>query len=200
MSVTSIKSKLFKAVSADTAAIAALQTLGGAGNMNLTGTSVSDGSNMDTTVTLTSGGNISGTNFTITGTDASGATVNQTIAGPNAGTVTTTQKFLTETQIATNGAVGTNTSAGFTATSGTQGIVFAGATRVRGLHGVSSSTAGALIIRDGSQTGSKLLEIDTPAAAGQVDPYIPDEGILFRNGAFIDISAGYDSATIFFDG
>jgi|TARA_R100001460_G_scaffold70035_1_gene110642 hypothetical protein len=200
MSVTSIKSKLFKAVSADTAAIAALQTLGGAGNMNLTGTSVSDGSNMDTTVTLTSGGNISGTNFTITGTDASGATVNQTIAGPNAGTVTTTQKFLTVTQIATNGAVGTNTSAGFTATSGTQGIVFAGATRVRGLHGVSSSTAGALIIRDGSQTGSKLLEIDTPAAAGQVDPYIPDEGILFRNGAFIDISAGYDSATIFFDG
>jgi len=200
MSVTSIKSKLFKAVSADTAAIAALQTLGGAGNMNLTGTSVSDGSNMDTTVTLTSGGNISGTNFTITGTDASGATVNQTIAGPNAGTVTTTQKFLTVTQIATNGAVGTNTSAGFTATSGTQGIVFAGATRVRGLHGVSSSTAGALIIRDGSQTGSKLLEIDTPAAAGQVDPYIPDEGILFRNGAYIDISAGYDSATIFFDG
>ena len=200
MSVTSIKSKLFKAVSADTAAIAALQTLGGAGNMNLTGTSVSDGSNMDTTVTLTSGGNISGTNFTITGTDASGTSVNQTIAGPNAGTVTTTQKFLTVTQIATNGAVGTNTSAGFTATSGTQGIVFAGATRVRGLHGVSSSTAGALIIRDGSQTGSKLLEIDTPAAAGQVDPYIPDEGILFRNGAFIDISAGYDSATIFFDG
>ena len=200
MSVTSIKSKLFKAVSADTAAIAALQTLGGAGNMNLRGTSVSDGSNMGTTVTLTSGGNISGTNFTITGTDASGASVNQTIAGPNAGTVTTTQKFLTVTQIATNGAVGTNTSAGFTATSGTQGIVFAGATRVRGLHGVSSSTAGALIIRDGSQTGSKLLEIDTPAAAGQVDPYIPDEGILFRNGAYIDISAGYDSATIFFDG
>jgi hypothetical protein len=200
MSVTSIKSKLFKAVSASTTAIAALQTLGGAGNMTLTGTSVSDGSNMDTTVTLTSGGNISGTNFTITGTDASGATVNQTIAGPNAGTVTTTQKFLTVTQIATNGAVGTNTSAGFTATTGTQGIVFAGATRVRGLHGVSSSTAGALIIRDGSQTGSKLLEIDTPATAGQVDPYIPDEGILFRNGAYIDISAGYDSATIFFDG
>jgi hypothetical protein len=114
--------------------------------------------------------------------------------------VTTTQKYLTVTQIATNGAVATNTSAGFTATSGTQGIVFAGATRIRGLHGVSSSTAGALIITEGSQTGSKLLEIDTPAAAGQVDPYIPDEGILYRNGAYIDISAGYDSATIFFDG
>ena len=67
------------------------------------------------------------------------------------------------------------------------------------MHGVSSSTAGALIIIETSQSGSKLLEIDE-IAAGQVDPYIPDEGILFRNGAYIDISAGYDSATIFFDG
>jgi hypothetical protein len=73
MSVTPINSKLFKAVAADTAAIAALQTLGGAGNMTLTGSSVNDGSNMDTTVTLTSTGNISGVTFTVTGTDASGS-------------------------------------------------------------------------------------------------------------------------------
>jgi len=200
MSVTSIKAKQFKAVAADTAAIAALQTLAGAGNMTLTGSSVSDGSNMDTTVTLTSTGNISGVTFTVTGTDASGSTITEDITGPNNTTVTGSTKFLTVTQIAADGAVATNTSAGFTATSGTAGIVFAGATRIRGLHGVSSSTAGALIIRDGSQTGTKLLEIDTPAAAGQVDPYIPDEGIRFRNGAYIDIGAGYDSATIFFDG
>tara|TARA_R100000742_G_C4267616_1_gene85833 strand:+ start:679 stop:1281 length:603 start_codon:yes stop_codon:yes gene_type:complete len=200
MSVTPINSKLFKAVSASTTAIAIAQTLGGAGNMTLTGSSVSDGSNMDTTVTLTSTGNISGVNFTITGTDASGSAASQTIAGPNNNTVTSTQKFLTVTQISTNGAVATNTSAGFTATSGTAGIVFAGGTRVRGLHGVSSSTAGALIIRNGSQSGTKLLEIDTPAAAGQVDPYIPDEGIRFKDGAYIDIGAGYDSVSIFFDG
>ena len=168
--------------------------------MTLTGSSVSDGSNMDTTVTLTSTGNISGVTFTVTGTDASGSTITEDITGPNNNTVTGSTKFLTVTQIAADGAVATNTSAGFTATSGTAGIVFAGATRIRGLHGVSSSTAGALIIRDGSQTGTKLLEIDTPAAAGQVDPYIPDEGIRFRDGAYIDISAGYDSATIFFDG
>ena len=200
MSVTPINSKLFKAVSASTTAIAIAQTLGGAGNMTLTGSSVSDGSNMDTTVTLTSTGNISGVNFTITGTDASGSAASQTIAGPNNNTVTSTQKFLTVTQISTNGAVATNTSAGFTATSGTAGIVFAGGTRVRGLHGVSSSTAGALIIRNGSQSGTKLLEIDTPAAAGQVDPYIPDEGVRFKDGAYIDIGAGYDSVSIFFDG
>ena len=56
MSITPINSKLFKAVAASTTAIAAAQTLGGAGNMTLTGSSVNDGSNMDTTVTLTSTG------------------------------------------------------------------------------------------------------------------------------------------------
>ena len=200
MSVTPINSKLFKAVSASTTAIAVAQTLSGAGNMNLTSSSVSDGSNMDTTVTLTSTGNISGVTFTVTGTDASGSTITEDITGPNNNTVTGSTKFLTVTQIAADAAVGTDTSAGFTATTGTQGILTAGATRVRGMHGVSSSTAGALIIRNTSQSGTKLLEIDTPAAAGQVDPYIPDEGIRFRDGAYIDISAGYDSATIFFDG
>ena len=161
MSVTSIKSKLFKAVAANTAAIAGLQQLTEAGDMNLTGTSVNDGSNMDTTVTLTSGGNISAVTFTVTGTDASGTVISEGITGPNAGTVTGSTKFLTVTNIAASGAVGTNTSAGFTATSGTQGILTAGSTRVRGMHGVSSSTAGAIIIRSTSQTGTKLLEIDS---------------------------------------
>ena len=108
-----------KAVSASTTSIAAGQTLGGAGDLNLTGTAVNDGSNMASTVTLTSSGNISGVNFTITGTDSTGATVSEVKAGPNAGTVTTTQAFLTVTSIAANGAVGTNTSAGFTATTTT---------------------------------------------------------------------------------
>tara|TARA_R100001480_G_scaffold54723_1_gene67786 strand:+ start:163 stop:765 length:603 start_codon:yes stop_codon:yes gene_type:complete len=200
MSVTPINSKLFKAVAASTTAIAIAQTLGGAGNLNLTGSSVNDGSNMDTTVTLTSTGNISGVTFTVTGTDASGSTITEDITGPNSNTVTGSTKFLTVTQIAADAAVGTDTSAGFSATTGTAGIVFAGGTRVRGLHGVSSSTAGALIIRNGSQSGTKLLEIDTPAAAGQVDPYIPDEGVRFKDGAYIDIGAGYDSVSIFFDG
>jgi len=200
MSVTSIKSKLFKAVAANTAAIAALQVLAEAGDMNLTGTSVNDGSNMDTTVTLTSGGNISAVTFTVTGTDASGTVISEGITGPNAGTVTGSTKFFTVTNIAASGAVGTNTSAGFTATTGTQGILTAGSTRVRGMHGVSSGTAGAIIIRATSQTGAKLLEIDTPAAAGQVDPYIPDEGIRYTDGAYVDIGAGHDSSTIFFDG
>lgn len=203
MSVTSIKSKLFKAVSADTNSIATGQTTAGAGDLVLTGTSVNDGSNMASTVTIKSlTSDNAGVDFTVTGTDASGVALTETgITGPGTGaTVTTTAAFLTVTQVAVDGAIPGTVEVGFTATSTTTGTVFAGATRIRGMHGVSSSTAGAVIIRDGSQTGSKLLEIDTPAAAGQVDPYIPDEGILYRDGAYINIGAGYDSATIFFDG
>jgi hypothetical protein len=69
------------------------------------------------------------------------------------------------------------------------------------MHGVSkSSAAGAMIIRNGSQTGDKRLELDAPAAAGMIDPYIPDEGIRYPDGAYIDISGGFDSVTVFFDG
>ena len=201
MSSTSIQAKMFKAVSANTTAIAGVQTQSGAADMTLTGTSVNDGSNMSTTVTLTSASNNASVSFTIEGTDANGASVTETIGtGPNAGTVPGSTKFLTVTKIS-HGASITAVSAGFTATTDTTGIVFAGATRVRGMHGVSkSSAAGAMIIRNGSQSGDKRLELDAPAAAGMIDPYIPDEGIRFPDGAFIDISGGFDSVTVFFDG
>ena len=201
MSSTSIQAKMFKAVSANTTAIAGVQTQSGAADMTLTGTSVNDGSNMSTTVTLTSASNNASVSFTIEGTDANGASVTETIGtGPNAGTVTGSTKFLTVTKIS-HGASITAVSAGFTATTDTTGIVFAGATRVRGMHGVSkSSAAGAMIIRNGSQTGDKRLELDAPAAAGMIDPYIPDEGIRYPDGAYIDISGGFDSVTVFFDG
>ena len=208
MSTTPITTKLFKAVAADTNAIAESQTTAGAADLSLDGSQVvngsaNDGSNMASTVTIKSlTGNNATVDFAVTGTDASGVALTETgITGPGtAATVTTTAAFLTVTQVAVDGAIPGTVEVGFTATTTTQGIVFAGGTRVRGMHGVSSSTAGALIIRNGSQTGAKLLELDTPASAGQVDPYIPDEGVRYKDGAYIDIGAGYDSATIFFDG
>ena len=207
MSTTPITTKLFKAVAADTNAIAESQTTAGAADLSLDGSQVvngsaNDGSNMASTVTIKSlTGNNATVDFAVAGTDASGAQLLETITGPGTGlTVTTTAAFLTVTQISVDGAIPGTIEVGFTATTTTQGIVFAGGTRVRGMHGVSSSTAGALIIKNGSQTGAKLLELDTPAAAGQVDPYIPDEGVRYQDGAYIDICAGYDSATIIFDG
>lgn len=99
----------------DTAAIAALQTLGAAGSLTLNGTLSLPiyGQNILTSplaipqnvrvVTLTSANNLSAVNFTITGMSG-GVAVAQTIAGPNANTVSTTSFFSSVTSITTSAA------------------------------------------------------------------------------------------------
>jgi len=147
-------------------------------------------------------GTFTGDTFTITGTDSSGNAETENITGPGAGlTVTTTKAFLTVTAVSVGSALTGNVEVGFTATSSTEGVVFAGPTRIRGLHGVSlAATAAAAIFRNTSQTGVKIVEMDSPAVAGMMDPYIPDNGCYFDAGAFVDISAGFDSLTVFYDG
>jgi hypothetical protein len=195
---------MFKAVSADTNSIATSQTTSGAADLSLTSSSVNDGSNMASTVTIKSlTGNNSSITFNVTGTDSNGdAQEELAITGPgSSATVTTTAAFLTVTAVRANAAIPGTVEVGFTATTTTKGVLFGGATRVRGMHGVSNaSTAGSMVIRNESQSGEKRLELDAPASAGMLDPYIPDEGIRYPNGAFIDISSGFDSITVFFDG
>mgnify|MGYP001237375262 CR=1 FL=1 len=106
MSSTSIQAKMFKAVAADTNAIAESQTTAGAADLSLDGSQVvngsaNDGSNMASTVTIKSlTGNNATVDFAVAGTDASGAQLLETITGPGTGaTVTTTAAFLTVTQI-----------------------------------------------------------------------------------------------------
>ena len=151
MSSTSIQAKMFKAVAADTNSIATSQTTAGAANLSLTSTSVNDGSNMASTVTIKSlTGNNSSITFNVEGTDVNGNTAAElSITGPGTGaTVTTTAAFLTVTLVKANAAIPGTVEVGFTATTTTQGVLFAGATRVRGMHGVSNaSTAGAMVIR-----------------------------------------------------
>ena len=209
-----VAAKMFKAVLADTDAICKAQTVGGAGgSLTLDGDRVgagfeasgaaNDGSNLATTVTIKSmGSDESGDTFTITGTDSSGNAETENITGPGAGlTVTTTKAFLTVTAVSVGSALTGNVEVGFTATSSTEGVVFAGPTRIRGMHGVSlAATAAAAIFRNTSQTGVKIVEMDSPAVAGMMDPYIPDNGCYFDAGAFVDISAGFDSLTVFYDG
>jgi hypothetical protein len=197
-----VKAKTFQPQSASTTVIAAAQTLGDAGDMNLTGSAVNDGSNMASTVTLTSTGNISGVNFTVTGTDANGSSASEVIAGPNNTTVTTTAAFLTVTQVAANAAVSTNTSVGYTATTTGQGIVFAGATRIRGVLAANVAVAGLLEFKDGSQSGDVLFSIVTTSGTGNINTNIPQDGILFRNGAYLDMQATQvvDGLTVLFDG
>lgn len=117
---------------ADTAAICALQTTGGAGSFVINGTLANSNNppgqaNRATltgafgrVISLTSAGNISAVNFTITGTDIYGRTVSETRAGPNANTVETTQQYYSVTSVTVNGAVGTNTSVGTGSTGSTR--------------------------------------------------------------------------------
>lgn len=110
---------------ADQDGIAQAQTTGGAGNLTLNGAFVVDGVailDQQRHVGLTSAGDDSGVNFTITGTDQQGRAISETIAGPNATTVTTTLNFLTVTQIAVDAAVGVNVEAGTVATGASQEI------------------------------------------------------------------------------
>lgn len=65
-------------------------------------------------VSVTSNGNDSTRTFTITGTDAAGNTISQTITGPNNTTVFTTLAFKTVTQVTISAAsVGTSITVGF---------------------------------------------------------------------------------------
>jgi hypothetical protein len=107
-------------VAASATAVAAAQTLGGAGPMVLTTLS---GFVMPNTalVSLTSTGNISATTFTITGITKTGALMSETLAGPNNNTVFSTNAYSIILGIFANAAVGTNTSAGFS-TSYTQSL------------------------------------------------------------------------------
>jgi hypothetical protein len=209
--VSNIKAITFVPQAVDDNALAQLQTLGGAGNFNLNGVhgvalggapAGNDGSNLATTVTFTSTGNISGVTMTVTGTDANGDAQSENIAGPNNNTVTTTNAFLTVTQVAADGAVGTNTKIGFTATTTGTGPVFRGRTKIRGMHGFTDGVAGNTNFNDGSTTGTTLYTVYTGAAEYDFEPYVPDNGVLFPNGAFVDMDSTqkFEGLTVYFDG
>lgn len=100
--------------------IAEAQQLVGAGDLVLDGAGVSGGSyaagfDGGRKITLYSAGNLSARTFTVTGTDKDGAAQTENLTGPNNSTVTGTKYFQTVTQIAVNGAVGSDVEAGFAA-------------------------------------------------------------------------------------
>ncbi len=72
--------------------------------------------NVAQVVQLTSAGNLAAVNFTITGRNDDGRIISETIAGPNAGTVVTTDAagalFTTVTKISSDGAITADVEAG----------------------------------------------------------------------------------------
>ena len=78
----------------------------------------------------------------------------------------------------------------------------AGRTRVVGMYFTNTGNAASFSLKNGStSSGPALVTINTPAAAGASDIIIPDMGILFDEGVFIDVS-GVDvtSVTLLFQG
>ena len=152
------------------------------------------------TLTMTSSANNSGITFAIVGKDADGAA--QTVAahtGPNTTTNSVTGTWTEITSITASGAITTDISAGIK-DGATSGIVFAGRTRIRGMNGVGGSGAATLFFKNGSTSGSSKFVLDVDQAE-TVAPYIPDNGILFDDGAyFIMIGTAVVGISVQYDG
>tara|TARA_R110000824_G_scaffold302914_2_gene490702 strand:+ start:625 stop:1248 length:624 start_codon:yes stop_codon:yes gene_type:complete len=203
-----IRAKTFlNSLSASTAAVAALQTTSGTAAMTLTaaaGTGAFHATDQAAKVTLTSGGNISGVTITLTGTDIAGNTLTEDIAGPNANTVTSTKFYDTITSVAGDGSIGTNTSIGVAAgTTGGQAKINSDRTRLKGIHVTTGGTVGDMTFYNTSPiSGTSLFSIKSATTTKDyIDPYIPDDGIVFSGGGYIDLPAGTAvSFTVFYDG
>jgi len=212
--VTSVKSRTFGTVDAtDPNGLSTAASISGAAALTLNGALIADskyttGDNIGQVITILSAGDDSGITFTIVGTDANGDALTEVVTGANAGTASSSGYFNTVDSITTSGSTTGNVSAGvlgaILATSGEMGTgtVFAGRTRIRGLQGVSAATAGNILFKNTSVTGTTLLAIPTSTSATDlIEPYVPDNGILFKAGAYISLPSGVvDTVTVFYDG
>ena len=150
------------------------------------------------TVTLTSSADNSGETFVVVGTDENGAAqTSAATAGPDTTTKSMPDSWLSVTSITASGAITTDISAGVTG-GATTGTLFAGRTRVRGMAG-NGAAAGHLNFKNSSTTGTTLHVEYTRDAL--IDPYIPDNGILFDSGCYVQGTAGaVVGISIFYDG
>ena len=144
------------------------------------------------TVTLTSSADNSGITFTIVGKNADGdAATSAATTGPDSTTVDVAGTWSEVTSITASGAITTNISAGVKEGAST-GTIFAGRTRIRVMYGVSGGGAGRVFIKNSSATtGPNRLIVDVDSGE-DIDPYIPDNGILCEDGAYF----AYDGTAV----
>ena len=197
--VSDVKSKFFEPDGVDTDQVSAV-----AAATTLVIADAGPYGNLTETITITSpSGNNTGITFDIIGTDGNGDAQTETgITGPGAGlTVSTADKYRTVTSIIASGGITTSISAGILGTGALTGIVFAGRTRIRGITGTSKASAGNIVFKNTSITGTSLLTIPLTGAVSSIDPYIPDNGVLFDAGAYVNITAAdITGVTVYYDG
>jgi hypothetical protein len=75
-----------------------------------------------------------------------------------------------------------------------------GRTRIQGMYYLAGNVEGTIKCYDGTDGNSDLvLEIATPATSDANDIFLPDAGILFKEGVYLDFDEAA-SVTIFFYG
>ena len=195
--VTSVKSKFFEPQGVSAALVSA--------SAAATTLVIADGGpygNLTETITLYSSANNSGRTFDIVGTDGNGDAQTEDLTGPGAAaTVNSANKYLTVTSIVSDGAIATDIQAGILGTGALTGTVFAGRTRIRGLTGTSKASAGNVVFKNTSITGTSLFTVPLTGAVASIDPYVPDNGVLFKAGAYVNLTAAdITGITVFYDG
>lgn len=69
--------------------------------------------------------------------------------------------------------------------------------RLQGVYFVASGSAGTVEITDGTTT---LVELASPAGAGEVTVDVPGNGILSRSGLTLGTLTNVTSVTLFYEG
>jgi hypothetical protein len=77
----------------------------------------------------------------------------------------------------------------------TDGAIFTGRTRIKAIYVSPDTTVGSVSITDGNG-GTVLYRIDVPAGSSAIYMSLPEDGILFKNGAYADLTTVI-SATFF---
>jgi len=171
----------------DADGISAAAAVGNNASLTLGGALTSGGSatfDAGRIVTILSAGDDSGISFTVTGTDVNSDSQTESITGANAGTATGSKYFKTVTAIAAVGDPAGNASAGIN--NSAADVIIEGRSRLQGINMVCSGTAGTLNFLKTSPTGTNLFKLGSVASATATrDITIPDNGLLFDNGIYI---------------
>ena len=210
--VSNVKSKFFGPVdAADPNGISTTASISGAAALTINGSLTSGGSytsgdNIGQIISITSAGDDTGITFTIVGTDAVGDAQTEAVTGANADVASSSGYYNTVASITTSASTDAAVTSGVlgSSTAGEMGTgtIFAGRTRVRGLQGLSAATAGNLLFKNTSVTGTTLMTVPTSTSTTDlIEPYIPDNAVLFDAGAFVSFGAGLAAGvTVFYDG
>ena len=135
-------------------------------------------------VTILSSADDSAISFTVVGTDVNGAAQTESITGADSGTATGAAYFLTISSITAVGDPAANVTAGVNASAAD--VIFAGRARLKGIYLTSTATAGTTNFLNSSPVGTSVFKLSSVASATATrDVVIPEEGVLFTDGMFI---------------